>query len=433
MTHSSTPYDELPYRSFPIEWTAPERLALTSLLHGGPRQRLDKYRVLELGCGDGTNLIPMAYYRRQATFVGVDSAHTRIAVANEKRSSLGLTNITFLAADFGSAARSLSGDFDYIIAHGVFSWVSPETRIAMLGLCAERLRLGGLLYLNYNARPGWNVRGLVREFLLLQAAKLNDLRARTERAREVAARMAEELAGGEHPYSRLLASEFRFVGETDPSHTAHEYLAEYNEAYSRGQFLHLMAHFDLAYVADADFNYVSGRLPEWLSSTLARLNIDAGTADQAADLMCYRQLHSPILTQRGFTWRAPDTQELSRLIIASSLEEREPGSGGVSLFKHPSGYEVEARSESIAAVLRTLRPLWPQGLRLGEAFADLAGVIDDVRLLHRNGMIELRLIEPYPGREPGPLNESERRSGYATTAYHTTVTPSATTSEAAGN
>ena len=106
MTPPPTPYDELPYRSFPIEWTAPERLALTSLLHGGPRQRLEEYRVLELGCGDGTNLIPMAYYRRHATFVGIDSAYTQIAVANEKRSSLQVTNITFVSTDFESARRA---------------------------------------------------------------------------------------------------------------------------------------------------------------------------------------------------------------------------------------------------------------------------------------------------------------------------------------
>jgi len=419
MTPSRTPYDELPYRSFPIEWTAPERLALASLLHGGPRQRLEEYRVLELGCGDGTNLIPMAYYRRHATFVGIDSAHTRIAIANEKRSSLQLTNITFAATDFESARRSLTGHFDYIIAHGVFSWVSPETRAALLELCAERLRPGGLLYLNYNARPGWNVRGLIRDFLLLQTTKIRDLRARTDRAREIAARLAQELAGGEHPYSRLLANEFRFVGETDPRHTAHEYLADYNEAYSRGQFLDLIAHYGLAYVADADFNYVSGRLPEGLSSQLARLNIDADTTDQTADLLCYRQLHSPILTQHGFARRAPDTQELSRLVIASCLVEQGPSSGAVSLFKHPSGYEVEARSESIAAVLRTLRPLWPRGLRLGEAFGDLASVIDDARLLHRNGMIQIHLVDlDHFAPDPRPLHALEHDPGGFTTSRH---------------
>jgi SAM-dependent methyltransferase len=422
MTLSSTPYDEFPYRSFPIEWTAPERLALASLLHGGPRQRLDEYRVLELGCGDGTNLLPMAYYRPHATFVGIDSAHTRIAVANEKRSSLRLTNITFAATDFESTRRSLTGHFDYIIAHGVFSWVSAETRAALMELCAERLRPGGLLYLNYNARPGWNVRGLIRDFLLMQTAKIRDLRARTDRAREIAARMAEELAGGEHPYSRLLANEFRFVGETDPSHTAHEYLAEHNEAYTRGQFLELMVQYGLVYVADADFNYTSGRLPEGLSSRLTRLDINADTIDQAADLVCYRQLHSPILTQRGFTRRAPGVQEFSDLIIASCLVEREPSSGEVWAFKHPSGYEVEARSRSIAALLRTLPSRWPQGLRLGDTFGDVS-LIEDLRLLHRNGMIELRLIEPHDFHgEPEWLNRMEHEWGdYATTPYHTSI------------
>jgi SAM-dependent methyltransferase len=307
MTSLSTPYDEVPYRSFPIAWTAPERLALASLLHGGPRQPLDHYSVLELGCGDGTNLIPMAYYRPQATFVGIDGARSRIAIADEKRSSLGLTNIDFLATDIDSAGRSLSGHFDFIIAHGVFSWVSLDTRDALLDLCREHLRPGGLLYHNYHARPGWNVRGLIRDFLLLQTAKITGLGARAGRAREISARMAEELAGAEHPYSRLLANEFRFVGENDPSHTAHEYLAEYNVAYTRQAFLDLVAQYDLAYVADADFNYVSGRLPEGLSSQFVRLGIEEDTIDETADLVSYRQLHSPILTQCGFGRNPPDT------------------------------------------------------------------------------------------------------------------------------
>ena len=74
MRFSANPYDELPYKSFSIEWSAPERLALASLLHGGPRPPLEKYRVLELGCGNGANLLALAYYRRHAAFVGVDAA-----------------------------------------------------------------------------------------------------------------------------------------------------------------------------------------------------------------------------------------------------------------------------------------------------------------------------------------------------------------------
>src|ERR1700689_4245520 len=94
------PYDELPYRGDPIEWTAPERLALASLLHGGPRSPVARYRVLELGCGDGANLLPQAYYRRYATFVGVDGSCRQVEKANAGKSELNLTNIEFVHADF---------------------------------------------------------------------------------------------------------------------------------------------------------------------------------------------------------------------------------------------------------------------------------------------------------------------------------------------
>ena len=91
----ANPYDELPYKSLPIEWTAPERLAVASLLHGGPRAPVETYRVLDLGCGNGANVIRLAYYRRQAAFVGVDGAASQIELANVWKSALDLSNIEF--------------------------------------------------------------------------------------------------------------------------------------------------------------------------------------------------------------------------------------------------------------------------------------------------------------------------------------------------
>jgi SAM-dependent methyltransferase len=393
MTGRSTPYDEFPYRSFPIEWTAPERLALASLLHGGPRVPLEGYRVLELGCGDGTNLISLASDRPQGEFVGIDSARTRIAVADEKRSTLRLTNVSFVACDFGEAADAVLGPFDFIIAHGVFSWVAPEMQAAILRLCADRLRQGGLLYLNYNAKPGWNVRGLVRDFLVSQTAAIAGLRARTDRAREVALRMAEELQGGDHPYSQLLAREFRLVGELDESMTAHDYLSEYNEVYTRREFLDLVRRYGFTYVADADFNYPSGRLPEALLARLAILEISDDATVATADLLCYRQLHSPILTSPDFERRLPDVTEWSALIVASSLVEQESPNREVYLFVHPTGYEVEARTDQKVQALRRLQPLWPSGLPTGGLFASVEEVIDDLKLLQRNGLIEIRVVD----------------------------------------
>ncbi len=289
----------------------------------------------------------------------------------------------------------------------------------MLKLCADRLRPGGLLYLNYNSKPGWNVRGLVREFLLAQTAHTDGLAARTQKARGIAATMAEELGGAEHPFLRLLGNEFRFVTDNDASHTTHEYLADYNYSYSRRDFFELIARHDFAYVADADFNYVSGRVPDELMQTMARLGIDGDTRDVTADLLRYRQLHSPILTNGGFVRRAPELAELSRLFAASCLTERETGDDGTTFFDHPYGHEVVVKSDAIAKALRLLSVRRPHGCRLDELFADVAAVIDDIRLLHRNGMIELRMAEPLVPARAERWLQLERGIGYATTAYHT--------------
>lgn len=425
MITQSNPYDEVPYLSHPIEWTAPERLALASLLHGGPRAPLDAYRVLELGCGDGANLLPLAYYRRHATFVGVDGARSQIETADARKSALGLSNIEFIHTDFVTAAQRLSGQFDYIIAHGVFSWVPQDVRDALLELFAQRLRQGGLLYLNYNTRPGWNVRGMVRDYLLAWTAGTKNLLNRAQLAQDVSAKVVSSLTDCEHPYSQLMADEFRFVFENHVSYVAHEFLAQDNHAYWRSEFLALARSHGFEYVADADFSYPSGRIPDDLAARLAEQQLVGGTPDDTIDLLCYRQLHSPILTQGPLTRRQPSIEEFANLSVASCLTPCSSIDTEKPLFQHPSGYQVEAKEEPIRTALMRLQPLWPRGLRIAAAFSDVGQVMDDLKLLQRNGLIELRCIEPGDFGVPShPLNElGEYGDGYITTPYHTREAP----------
>ena len=415
------PYDELPYKSLPIEWTAPERLAVASLLHGGPRPPLDTYRVLELGCGDGSNLLPLAYYRRNATFVGVDGARSQIEIADSRKAALGLPNIEFIHADFLTAAKQISGQFNYIIAHGVFSWVPKDVRDALLSLCAERLRDGGLLYLNYNTRPGWNVRGMVREFLLAQTAEISSLLDRAQAAQDVAAKVVASLTIGEHPYSQLLSNEFKFVCENHVSYVAHEFLAIDNHAYWRSEFLGLAERCGFQHVADADFNYPSGKITEDLGPRLRADGIMGRGFEDTVDLLSYRQLHTPILTKSPWTRQPLTIEEFANLFIASCLSPCASSDTEHQMFQHPSGYQVEAKEEVIWAALNRLQPRWPRGVRIGDAFLDVTHVIDDLRILHRNGLIELRCIEPSEcGECSESLNRLEARwGGYVTTPYHT--------------
>ena len=414
------PYDELPYRSLSIEWTAPERLALASRLHGGPRPSLNRYRVLELGCADGANLLPLAYYRRHADFIGIDSANSQIALANARKEALELSNVEFIHTDFLTASERLSGQFDYILAHGVFSWVPHDVRDAFLKLCTHHLRNGGLLYLNYNTYPGWNVRGMVREFLLAQTVGEASLKNRGHRAQEVAAKVVSSLTIGEHPYAQLIANEFRFVCENHVSYVVHEYLAADNHPYWRSEFLELMSRYNLEYVADADFNYASGRIPEELAPRLEKEQITGRTIDDTVDLLCYRQLHSPILTKSPWMKQPLSVEEFANLYIASCLAPR-TGAREERMFQHPSGYEVEAKDEVVRTALKKLHPLWPRGLTVGELFQEVSQVMDDLRLLQRNGLVELRCIQPDDfGICRDPLNRLESHyGGYVTTPYHT--------------
>jgi len=420
---ATNPYDELPYCAYPIEWTAPERLALASLLHGGPRLPLDKYRVLELGCANGANLLPLAWYRQQGEFTGLDGSARQIALTNESKDKLGVSNLNFVHGDFRSALNQLEGPFDIIMAHGVFSWVPDEARDAMLEMCSSLLARNGLLYLNYNAHPGWTVRGMVRDFLMQQTAHCTSLKERAELCREVSAKVIGPLKSDEHPYTKLMANEFKLVVQNHPAYIAHEYLSPENNAYWRSEFFTLLKCFGFAFIADADFNCISNRITGELAELLTKENLAGRAANDSADLMCYRQMQSPILTQAPFAPEPCDLNEFSELFMASCLEPVDGKKDGITTFCHPSGKEIETSDESICRALIDIQKICPRGRRIGELFADVAGSRENIEYLLNNQMIELRCIEPGDFEAPPePLNTLEQSlRNISTSPWHTTT------------
>src|SRR3990167_5104430 len=422
---NTNPYDQVPYRCQPIEWTAPERLALTSWLHNGPVPDLRRYRVLELGCGDGSNLLPLAYYRPQAEWVGVDGAGTQIQLARQRQQQLQLGNVEFLAADFLQANDQIDGQFDFIIAHGVFSWVADAARDALFALCQQRLADNGLLYLNYNTRPGWNVRGMVRDYLLGLTDAAQSLAQRAQQAQTAAAKMAQSLSTEQHPFSQLLANEFQFVCDNHCSYVAHEYLADHNKAYWRSEFLALAATYGFYPVADADYNYPSGRVDSSVSARLVALGLAGNKQQDTEDLISYRQLHTLILCKQRVSARQPETAALRSLQVASCLQpvaSRQP-----FWFEHCNGYQVEAKDAIMADALNRLARVWPASIPVTELLGqgEHAGHCADLLLLHNHGLLELRL--PGAPSQPAPvqrnrLNQLELQwGGYCTTANHLRV------------
>jgi SAM-dependent methyltransferase len=427
MTKSSkraplNPYDEFPYGAYPISWTAPERLALASLLHGGPRLNLDHYRVLELGCANGANLLPMAWYRRHADFTGLDASARQLALADDARQQLGLSNLQFVHGDFASAADRLDGPYDIIMAHGVFSWVTDGQRDAMLELCASKLAPNGLLYQNYNAMPGWKVRGMVRDYLMKMTARVPGLKARAEMCKTISAAIVLPLQQEQHPFTRLMCNEFQLVVNQETSYIAHEYLSPENRAYWRDEFFSLLGQYGFAYVADADFNCASNRITTEVAGHFSGTGLTDIDPGDVADLICYRQMQSPVLTRAPLQRQACSKTEFAELYMASSLVPAEDETGENPSFKHASGQEIETCNSSIHQALLKLQTLWPRGLRIRELFDDIDDVREDIELLLRYQLIELRCIEPGDFEpSPQPLNTLEQSlRKISTTPWHST-------------
>jgi cyclopropane fatty-acyl-phospholipid synthase-like methyltransferase len=141
-----TAYDQVPYPGHPFAQAHPDRLATVATLFGLRPADPAACRVLELGCGDGGNLVPMALALPDSAFCGVDLSPSAIDRAQALSDELGLVNVDLRAADL--AALPDVGAFDYVIAHGVYSWIAPPARDALLAACRERLAPGGVAYVS---------------------------------------------------------------------------------------------------------------------------------------------------------------------------------------------------------------------------------------------------------------------------------------------
>ena len=126
--------------------------------------------MLELGCADGGNLIPMAELLPQSQFIGIDGSTVQITEGRKVVKEFALKNIRLQAMDILEVNLSL-GHFDYIICHGVFSWVPVDTQERIFTLCQNHLAPQGVAYISYNTYPGWHMRGMIRDMMLYHAVR----------------------------------------------------------------------------------------------------------------------------------------------------------------------------------------------------------------------------------------------------------------------
>jgi SAM-dependent methyltransferase len=265
-------YDTVPYQSKPFAQSAPEQLAVMAQLFGLTPPDFRNARVLELGCSAGGNLIPLAAKYPGVKAVGLDISKVEIEHGQEVIKKAGITNCELKALDIVKAQSEIKGQFDYIVCHGVFSWVPEIVRHAILDVIRDHLSPTGVAYVSYNVYPGWKTREVIREMMMFHASgrptpaeKLQQAKAILEYTKNISAEAST--------YGKLLRDEAAQVGRAEDYYLYHEYLEiENNPMYFR-DFIGLGGERKLAYLGEAGLSDMAPqRLGKDISDTLGMLS-----------------------------------------------------------------------------------------------------------------------------------------------------------------
>lgn len=396
-------YDRVPYPSASQHRTHPDHLAALAILHGLEPAPPERCRVLELGCADGGNLVPMAVEMPESRFVGIDLSPRQIETGRAFVAELGLRNLELQALSLLDADAGL-GEFDYIICHGVFSWVARPVQEKILAICRENLAPNGVAYVSYNTYPGWRLRGMVRDMVLFHTRDVDDPQERTGRAFELV-RFLAEVAGEEQDAHAVFLRTARdhFEEHKDrPSYLIHEYLEETNDPIYFKDMVERAGRHGLQYLTEADPHLTEiGNLPAGVAEGLQRFASDRIALEQYLDFVLNRTFRRTLFCHAGLpVERTASPERLRRLYAASSAKplssEPDLGPGKSESFR---GEEVKTFSTShplAKSVLVSLAAAWPRAVPFGDLLADVdeEGLADLLASLFWNGIVDLHASPP---------------------------------------
>ncbi len=243
-------YDEVPYPALVHGRSHPRTTGALAALYGVPSPAVETARVLDLGCAGGMNILAMAEDLPHATFLGIDISPRQIEEGRESAARLGLNNIDFRCASFEGLDDIAEKSFDYIICHGVFSWVKPPLRKVILDLVKRLLADDGIAYISYNVYPGWHFGQIIRELMWRETDLSKSALERVFEARRTLDRHLEAAEDKSLRRALLLAEKETLEGHSD-SYLFHEYLTPEHHPLYFSDFVEIARASGLTYATDA--------------------------------------------------------------------------------------------------------------------------------------------------------------------------------------
>lgn len=413
-------YDEVPYDSAPISETHPANLAMQGRLFGLMPTDPGRCRVLELGCAAGGNLIPMAWRLPESEFVGIELSGAQAVAGNAVIAALALPNVRIVQADILALDEPL-GRFDYVIAHGVYSWAPDTVRERLLELCGRVLAPQGIAYVSYNTQPGWGARGMLRDMLLYAVRGAAAPRDRLAQAQAALPKLEAAFAAQEGALAGYLRDEIARLRTRDPSYLYHEYLAEVNAPLRFSDFVARAGAHGLQYLCEVELQTMFADALGEAGAAFVDGFDDLIEQEQCIDFLRLRTFRQTLLCRAGLAVeRELDLDRFATFYFHADLTPQETpdlrdprpqpyrsSSGAICVVQHPlTKAALQALAEAYPDALGFEELLHAAGQRVRAAGSAHAGA--RAHLLGELVRLYLRLflgVGPVPERFPRGVPE----------------------------
>lgn len=409
-------YDRVAYPSFVFPQTSPHRLATKGMLYGMTPPDPKKGRCLDLGCGDGANLLLHAFDFPEGEFVGIDLSEPRIVEARIYAAELGLKNVTFHHEDVLKFSREEYGEFDYIIAHGLYSWVPDSVREKVRSSFGECLTENGIGYVSYNTYPGCHVREMLWRMMQFHTASIDEPKEKIEKALHFLATLRDTTPDPE--FQNILKAEIGQIIERRSGSVFHDDLSEMNKPFYFHEFINDINAKGLQYVCDIEPLAASTiNMPPPVKALVESSSDDPMVREQYLDFAMWTRFRSSLVCRENILIeRNPGPQILERFRLSSDVKpvSENPNmlDGVEESFALAYGGNFQVSIGPIKKLLLRLGDVHPRSIPFrelvrsiekGSSDKEVEGLSEKLLSLVRTGIVKIHMFQPDFAESAGEL------------------------------